>query len=528
MATANVRQRIAENSHSIRWRLPLSYAGIALLTAVALGGLLLFTLNSYYGQQEQNYLNLSAQILAHQTERMYRDQLSNDEIKSTFNLLSFLAQARVQLIDTSGNVVADSGPFNKQGPINVNLNRPQPGNGPDAAPPNGSDGPYLSPDAYGPDAPPPQDDRFRYPLRVQRGAFGQLLTNDLSTSKRSDKKVTAAVYGPDGTVAGYLKLSEGPAFGSKIVADVAEKVVVASLIAVLIAAFTGVIVSGSISRPVFDLVGFTRRMAKGDLTVRAELNRQDEFGLLAKTFNHMAEQVEHTVNTLKQFVEDAAHEINTPITALRTNLELTTLYDMPDSARSDIDKALIELLRLEKLTRSLLTLARLEAPSMALKRSPVDLSTLIRQMNERYASRAEQAGINLNTEIPAGPPVLIEADTAQITRMLDNLLDNALKFTPTDGQVTVGMCVEDRTVRLWVQDTGIGIPEYDVPRLFSRFHRGRNAASYPGNGLGLVITKAIVTEYGGQIAVDSGEKGTRFTVHLPHPKGNLNEPHFAD
>jgi signal transduction histidine kinase len=262
------------------------------------------------------------------------------------------------------------------------------------------------------------------------------------------------------------------------------------------------------------LAGVTRQMAQGNLAARVELARRDEFGLLATTFNAMAERVEMTVNTLRRFVEDAAHEINTPLTALRTNLELTAIYAMPDAARTDIQQSLSELTRLEKLTRSLLTLARLEAPDMALQRVPLDLAALIRQMHEQYASRAEQAGIALSVEVPE-EAVIIQADQAQITRVLDNLIDNALKFTPAGEQVILGACADGDIARLWVQDTGIGIPEDDLPRLFSRFHRGRNAAAYPGNGLGLVITRAIVEEHAGHIGVESSGGITRFTVTLP-------------
>jgi signal transduction histidine kinase len=220
------------------------------------------------------------------------------------------------------------------------------------------------------------------------------------------------------------------------------------------------------------------------------------------------------VTTLKQFVTDAAHEINTPITALRTNLELAADSANPDDFRADLHRAQVELERLEKLTRSLLTLSRLEARTVAPAREPLDLVALGRQMNERFASRAEQAGVTFTVDVPSDP-VTVAADEHQLTRVLDNLLDNALKFTPPGGSVTLKLDELPGLARLSVTDTGIGIPAEDLPNLFRRFHRGRNAAAYPGNGLGLVITKAIVEEFNGQIAVESSSTGTRFTVILP-------------
>ena len=166
------------------------------------------------------------------------------------------------------------------------------------------------------------------------------------------------------------------------------------------------------------------------------------------------------------------------------------------------------------LTQGLLTLSRLESRDAERVRVPVDLAALAQQMVEGYASRAEQAGINLALNDGSGAAVIVQADEHQITRMLDNLLDNALKFTPPGGTVTLEVETAPDAAVLRVSDTGIGIPDEDLPRLFSRFHRGRNTAAYPGSGLGLVITKAIVVEHGGQIAVETHD-GTQFTVRLP-------------
>jgi signal transduction histidine kinase len=503
--------------YSIRWRLPLSYAGIALLTAVALNGLLLFTLRSYYNQREHDYLVVSGQALTRQAERMIHDQLSTSEIQSAISLTALVVQARIELMDVNHQVIADSGSLDELEQMNVGFVRQNSNDSPIAViGPDREEIPYLT----GPPEPGTsqergsQDEPYRYPIEVQRGPFGRLRTDDASPGRYSDQKATVPVYDPSGNLVGYLKLSDGPEFGSTIVEDVAEKGTIAGAIAVLIAAAAGFFISRSINHPVLALVAVTRQMARGDLAARVDLNRRDEFGLLAKTFNRMADRVETTVTTLKRFVEDAAHELNTPLTALRTNLELTTIYDMPESAHSDIEKALIELTRLEKLTRGLLTLARLEAPDAVTTRNDLDLTALARQMWERYASRAEQAGVSLLVEIPPDP-ICVEADQVQITRVIDNLLDNALKFTPNEGRITLGLKNESEQASLWVEDTGIGIPEADLTKLFSRFHRGRNAAAYPGNGLGLAIVKSIIEDHGGTITVTSGSGTTRFLVNLP-------------
>lgn len=522
MKAAPVQHNGLVTVRSIRWRLPMTYAGIALLTAIALGGLLLFTLNNYYKGRESEYLEISSQLLASQAASMIQDDLPAENVRAAVDVLSLLAQARVQLFDESAQLLFDSGPMDEQNQISVRFYRDEQGN--TGGGPNGM-GPFLSVQrddepateeapglASDGQVPPP---RYDYPFEISRGAFGQLRTSDVSPGKFSGERVKTVIYTQTGEIIGCLELSEGPAFGREIVEDVAEKVVVAGGVAVLLAIVAGVFISRNISRPVFVLADATHKMAGGNLTTRVQLNRKDEFGLLAETFNMMAARVENTVNTLRQFVGDAAHEINTPLTALRANLELTAGdEEMSASTRTDIQHALNELSRLEKLTRSLLVLARLETPSVPAQRDVIDLVSLFRQMHERYASRAEQIGIDLTVSVPEGPVSMV-GDQTQITRMLDNLLDNAMKFTPDGGTVVLELTTTEDAVQITLRDTGIGIPESDLPKLFSRFHRGRNVAAYPGNGLGLVIAKAITEDHDGRIEVSSTGGGTCFAITLP-------------
>jgi signal transduction histidine kinase len=139
---------------------------------------------------------------------------------------------------------------------------------------------------------------------------------------------------------------------------------------------------------------------------------------------------------------------------------------------------------------------------------------MVRETSELYASRAEQAGHCFSMDLP-GSSVIGTVNESQLRRALGNLLDNAIKFTPAEGSIGVGLAPRDGQVELWVKDTGIGIPAEDLPQLFSRFHRARNTASYPGSGLGLAIIKAIVEGHHGQVSVNSGAHGTCFTLQLP-------------
>jgi signal transduction histidine kinase len=488
------------------------------LAVLALSGLLLLTLRSHYSTLEKRYLEASAREMKRSVERIYgdRDLLDNDVFQSAVNVYSFLSHVRVRFMDADGQLIADSGETSEQNVLSFDVRGPQSGEKPQSGEGNGYETFLRIERGLSLDTPAgtPAEGGQRYPIDMPPEAIDRLAWGILTDQDRTNLRTTLTLHNENGVIIGYVELSESPAFGGEIIEDVAGKAAVAGGIAVLLAGAAGWIVSRRISQPVLLLADTTRHMAEGDLSVRVALDRRDEFGLLAQGFNTMAERVETTVTALRQFVADAAHEISTPITALRTNLELAA-EDGSIEYQGDIKRALAELDRLQGLAQGLLTLSRLESRDAERVRLPVDLIVLSRQMIERFASRAEQAGVSMVLNAPQAAPLVVQADEHQIIRVLDNLLDNALKFTPSGGTVTLDVENVEGAAELRVSDTGIGIPEEDLPRLFSRFHRGRNTAAYPGNGLGLVITKAIVVEHGGQIAVETHDGGTKFTVRLP-------------
>jgi signal transduction histidine kinase len=282
---------------------------------------------------------------------------------------------------------------------------------------------------------------------------------------------------------------------------------IASAVAVALAAAVGWLVSRRISSPLMALAETTTSMAGGDLSARADATPRDEFGTLACSFNRMADRIEQTVVTLRRFVSDAAHEIHTPLTALRTNLELATQDGYVQEAQAQLE-------RLEALTGGLLDLSRIEAGAGQAALAEVALDRLAREVSERYASRAEEAGVAFGLSLPEAP-VRVRGEEGQLRRALNNLLDNAVKFTPAGGRVRLGLREDGGWAVVCVEDTGIGIPEGDLPHLFQRFHRGRNAASYPGSGLGLAIVKAIAERHGGDVGAEMTVEGTKLTMKVP-------------
>lgn len=508
--------------HSMRTRLPLSYAAIALVTAVAVGAVLLITLRNYYAERELDRMNRGASAIGFLVERMMEDGTPTSAMQTRLDSFAFFSQAKVRLLDATHKVIAES-----NDPSNVNMVSFHPSdNQQDLEPTNrikmlfevqpfpGTGNATFSMTApVGTDFPDGGQAGTR--VFVDGSPYGVHIKPDWDISRgRSDQVATAALMSSKGQVMGYLEIFDGPAIGSEIVDRVAWALLGASVIAILVAALAGWSISHVITTPLLGLKHITDQMAQGDLTVRAKIDSSDEFGSLAKAFNHMTNQVEHTITTLKCFLADAAHELHTPITALNTNLELAATESDDATRQSFIERAIEQLKRLETLTNNLLILSRIETHSLPDERHMVDLGALVRETSELYASQAEQMGITFLIDVP-NKPVTVSANEAQLRRSLCNLLDNAIKFTAENGCVELGLRQDADGIKLWVKDTGIGIPAEDMPYLFNRFHRGRNTAAYPGNGLGLAIIKAIVESHHGKVAVDSLSPGTRFTLLLP-------------
>jgi two-component system OmpR family sensor kinase len=142
------------------------------------------------------------------------------------------------------------------------------------------------------------------------------------------------------------------------------------------------------------------------------------------------------------------------------------------------------------------------------------LGVVLENLAEAYASRADQAELDFNLEIEKDP-INIEGDATQLGVFIQNLLDNAIKFTPAGGRVNITLSTQDEAVQLSIADSGIGIPEDDIQHLFSRFHRGRNASLYPGSGLGLAIVKTIADQHQATIDVKRKSIGAEFVVRFP-------------
>jgi signal transduction histidine kinase len=288
----------------------------------------------------------------------------------------------------------------------------------------------------------------------------------------------------------------------------------------------GVFVSASLTRGVRQVERAAERLAEGDLAARVEVDGRDEIARLAATFNRMADQLEaaarkqRELDTLRRdLIAWTSHDLRTPLTSIRVVVEALadSVIDDPETVQRYLHAIRSDVHSLNGLIDDLFELAQLDAGGMVFDKVPVALSDLISDVLERMRTLAEQRRVQLDGQVSAQvDPVTI--DPPKIERVLTNLIGNAIRYTPEGGRVTIDAQRRDGQVRVSVRDTGEGIADDDLPRVFERFYRGERSRSRSsgGAGLGLAIAKGIVEAHGGSIEVTSrpGE-GSIFTFTLP-------------
>ncbi len=244
----------------------------------------------------------------------------------------------------------------------------------------------------------------------------------------------------------------------------------------------------------------------------------DELERLATDLNRMIARLEESFLQINRFSADASHELRTPLTVLQGELEAIAQkgQGLPDDVRDTIGSALEETQRLSKIVASLLAISRLEAGEARVQPVRLDFAELARTTTDQMKLLAEEKRISLTSD--GSEPVEIQADPSRLKQVVVNLLDNAIKYTPEGGNVSISVMRQDDHAVLEVADSGLGISADDLPHVFERFYRADKARSRQmgGTGLGLSIVRSICLAHGGQIAVNSTEgRGSLFRVELP-------------
>ena len=291
-------------------------------------------------------------------------------------------------------------------------------------------------------------------------------------------------------------------------------VVATSVIAVIVAVIVAGVLGARLARPLREIGGAARRIAEGDYQARIPRHGPEEIVSLSDSFNQMAAALEEQERMRREFIANAAHELRTPLTNLQGYLE--ALRDgVIEPERATFESLWDEAERLVRLSRSLDTLAAGDAGTAAATVVDLDLTTTIRAAVDLARPAIRAAGLELSLDLPETLPA--RGDPDQLAQVVGNLLQNAVRYTPAGGQVSIHAEQRPRDVIVSVANSGDGIPAADLPQVFERFYRvdkSRDRAR-GGAGIGLAIVRQIVEAAGGAVGAESRDGMTRFWFSLP-------------
>ena len=290
-----------------------------------------------------------------------------------------------------------------------------------------------------------------------------------------------------------------------------------------VAVILAIILARTLTRPLQELAVASREMAQGNLQQEVPVRTKDELGELALAFNQMSADLTFANQSRQQMTADIAHDLRTPLTVLSGYLEAMEDGTLaPTPARLQMMQQEVDVLM--RLVADLRTLSLADAGQLALHKEPVDIVTLLEQVQAAYTHQAQQQNVTIQVETAVStrsdqPLSTIELDKARMRQVLDNLVSNALRYTPTDGTVTLAAFSQGENLKLMISDSGAGIPEADLPHIFNRFYRGDSSRQegQGESGLGLAIVKSLVEAMDGEISVKSAglNQGTSFIIIFP-------------
>ncbi|TAK36020.1 MAG: sensor histidine kinase [Chloroflexota bacterium] len=493
--------------HSLRARLIASYAFVIFLSLFLAGSAFIYLLRTYQTEARLNQFAGLVTPIAGQVWTLERQGSTPAQMSDLLREQATEMKVRILLLDSSQRVVVDTAEDSSLTNQEVSL-------------------------------PPKQDEHFRGSVRsgLYTTSAGQRIrvlwlpppSRPRSPAldrliPRSPQLSVALAVQPDDLATAWLEL--------------APHLAGAALTSLVISTAVALFISRSITRPISQVTVAAEAMARGNYDHRIPAAGADEVGRLAATFNAMARDVGNSHRMLRDFLANVSHDLRTPLTSIQgfsqAMLEGTiqTSEEYKQAAQIINDDSA----RMRHLVEDLLYLSKIESGQVNMERRKLDLADLLRSCTRRFAWQAEQSNIRLNVDITSAAEV--EGDGHYLEQVFANLLDNALRHTPVDGEVTVRAWMDQpptvdgwapelprldapRVVYVAVQNSGSHIAPQDLSRIFERFFQVDRSRSKTasGSGLGLAIVREIVQSHRGAVAARSqAEKGTEFLVMLPAP-----------
>ncbi|GAV25891.1 two-component sensor histidine kinase [Carboxydothermus islandicus] len=297
-----------------------------------------------------------------------------------------------------------------------------------------------------------------------------------------------------------------------------------TIVGIIFATILAFWLSTSITKPLVQIKTAAQKIANKDFSHRISYQGKDELGDIVQTINQMAAQLEKYINAYnkreqnrREFLANVSHELRTPLTIIQgyTEALLDGIVTDAKIREEHLRNILREAERLKAMANELLDLASIEEGREKLKFEKIDLANFAQDCFNAFRTQFFEKGIEFELDVKVQEGKVV-GDRSKLVRVVENLLSNALKFTPSGGKVKLGVIEREKDYQIIVMDSGSGIPEEDLDKIFERFYKVDKARSSKGFGLGLAITKSIVEAHGGQIfARNNPEGGAKFTVVLP-------------
>ncbi|MCC5942854.1 MAG: HAMP domain-containing histidine kinase [Balneolaceae bacterium] len=295
----------------------------------------------------------------------------------------------------------------------------------------------------------------------------------------------------------------------------------------LISLLTGLFIFSNLSKRLKKIKKTVTGFERGQLNDRIEVQGNDELSDLSVCFNRMADtlvenmkEIQKTDRLRRDLVANVSHDLRSPIASIQGYLETIQMKGesiTKEELNSYFGTVLSNTKKLNRLIDDLFELSKLDAEEVTPNLENISMAELIQDLVQQFKPIAEKKGVLLEAEFPKNPNTLIEADISLMNRALTNLIDNAIQHTPEGGKVTISSVKSGQDFVLEISDTGIGIPEKDLPHVFDRFYRAdKSRSEKQGAGLGLAIAQKIFRLHGAEVMVSSVEnEGTTFTVAIP-------------
>jgi signal transduction histidine kinase len=290
-------------------------------------------------------------------------------------------------------------------------------------------------------------------------------------------------------------------------------------ITLALALLGGFLMSRSTTRRIEVINNISRRIMNGHLSLRIPTRgTDDDFDQLAGNLNQMLDRIVYLMEGIRHVSDSIAHDLRTPLTRLRNQLENTLIAVDNDDARDQVGRAVAEADQLLATFNALLRIARLETRGNTADMQPVALDELVTDACELYEALAEDKGQTFEQSLATG--VVVDGDRDLLFQMVSNLIDNAIKYTPEQGQIHIEVRQEGERAVFAVSDSGIGIPDDEKGQVFQRFYRVGKSRSLPGNGLGLSLVSAVAEIHQGEIILtdsypEQEDRGLTVTVRIP-------------